>query len=434
MAKDDTALLLPRQTEDNFDTGAGNEGNMPQATKTEADRQPVQTNDSDTDSDAGDSDDRIIKFASSNFDDGGKDRVFETWLGMTNSTVAWSWEVTDDDVQLKAIELIKVEDSDKPLRQAEFRNDDTSAQPGDQQSDFFENLSDGSAGLNLAAFRDDRMDLDFDDVYAVRVTWGRDRSSDEGETVSPYFTVMDGPNDAAEAVLQRKVMAVDDAETGTEDDGSGTQRNIVPSSNPSNVSETEVADATNNADSDSSNDDNGGGGGGLSPGVIAGIVVGIVVFLALVGGLVFFLLRRRRKTKRSAGYADPRQNDASNAYIVDKIDTSAQSPRSPYSDDGQEQHTPLDPQAHHNLHNQDAAIAGEGSNGSEYAGLYQANQHQQESSRGADGEPPSPRLQSRSNTGHYSHLVEEGMTADDIRRLEDEERQLDAEIERHGRR
>jgi hypothetical protein len=37
-------------------------------------------------------------------------------------------------------------------------------------------------------------------------------------------------------------------------------------------------------------------------------------------------------------------------------------------------------------------------------------------------------------TSTYVHLVEEGMTPEEIRRLEEEERQLDAEIENAGRR
>jgi hypothetical protein len=50
---------------------------------------------------------------------------------------------------------------------------------------------------------------------------------------------------------------------------------------------------------------------------------------------------------------------------------------------------------------------------------------------------PSPipgRATPRGLTTPYAHLVEEGMTEDEIRRLEDEERQLDAAIEQAGRR
>jgi hypothetical protein len=50
---------------------------------------------------------------------------------------------------------------------------------------------------------------------------------------------------------------------------------------------------------------------------------------------------------------------------------------------------------------------------------------------------PSPipgRATPRALTTPYAHLVEDGMTEDEIRRLEEEERQLDAAIEQAGRR
>lgn len=440
MPEDDASpppLLLSRQGDQDIGIGTDNgaNDNMTSNTKTAGNREPAPTHSNEG---IGDSDERIIEFDKNNLDTDKSSHVFETSEDMgDDQKVAFKWEVIGDGIQLKTIELIKVEDPNNPVRTLDFPQEGITGPPGGLGNDVFESFNNpkGSTNLNLGAFRNDVEELEFDDVYAVMLTWSQEGSSNEGKSVSPYFTVMNGNDEGKAAELQGKVLAFDDAEDGTEDDGSGSgQGRIRPdttnqSNNPNDVSETDAA---------GTDDSNDGGGGGLSPGVIAGIVVGVVVFLALVGGLVFFLLRRRRKAKRAAGYADAGQNDASNAYIVDKLDTTAQSPRSPYSDDGHEQHTPLDPHAHHNFNNQEATAPGEGSNGSEYAGLYQANQQQQQqdASRGVgdEGVQSSPRMQSRSNTGNYSHLVEEGMTAEDIRRLEEEERQLDAEIERHGRR
>lgn len=45
------------------------------------------------------------------------------------------------------------------------------------------------------------------------------------------------------------------------------------------------------------------GGGSVSPGVIAGIVIGAVAGLALIGGLVWFLLRRKKRKHTPSGPA-----------------------------------------------------------------------------------------------------------------------------------
>lgn len=434
----------PEKRQDkNTGVDGGNE-EMPDQTKTEASRRPAatETDDNDTDSEVGDSSEgRVISFDSDNLDDDDSERVFETRVNMPAKDFKWS--VGEDDVTLKMIELIKTDgESGERIRFAHFEEDSMSMQPGMgdmEDSDFFGNLTGGSAGstkLNLVAFQERQMDLDFDQVYAVRLTWGKEGEEDDGKSVSPYFTVMDGDDPAKANTLQKEILALSGARYGTETDASGNSRmpadSNSASASPSSASETESPDSSETSEANNSSG-SGGGGGGLSPGVIAGIVVGVVVFLAVVGGLVFFFLRRHRKAKRGAGYADA-GHGAANAYMVDKVDATAQSPRSPYSDDGHDQNTPLDPHAQHDsdFHGPGPA-AGQGSNGSEYAGLYQGGQQHRDGAREGGAQSP-PGLQSRSNTGHYSHLVEDGMTEDDIRRLEEEERQLDAEIERAGRR
>jgi hypothetical protein len=178
-------------------------------------------------------------------------------------------------------------------------------------------------------------------------------------------------------------------------------------------------------------------GGGLSQGAIIGIGVaaGIIGLLA-IGLLVwFFCLRNRRRhgTKDHGPYAAP--DHQASEYMVNKETTGAhvtESPHSPYSDDG--------------------SLAHQQGQGSSLAQV----QQQQQTNQYSDAPPitaPVPRSAAqqasdrpgsasgtRSGTpggGHnVSHLIEEGMTEADIRRLEEEERALDDAIERagHGRR
>lgn len=247
--------------------------------------------------------------------------------------------------------------------------------------------------------------LDFsqlDDKYlkypmALRVDW--EANSMTGYTQSSVFAVVE-----AGAETQPDVQDLNDFIVSM-DSSSGTQTASVGSptagTHPSGVSP-DVPSSTSNESSDTgSNDDDSsssGGGGGLSTGAIAGIAVGAgVVVIAAIAALVWFFLRRRRQNKMHAGYA---AQGTSNSFMVDK-DSSHQavaedSPRSPYSDDGNiHQAAPYD----------DAGAA-------------------------RDAPPAGNQDVSRS----VAHLVEDGMTQDEIRRLEEEERQLDAEIERAGRR
>lgn len=161
---------------------------------------------------------------------------------------------------------------------------------------------------------------------------------------------------------------------------------------------------------------------GLSIGAKAGIGVGAALgALLIIGLLVFFLLRRRRQKKElGAGY---KTQPSSNTYMVDKETQGrvTESPTSPYSDENQGQRVPLT----------DIETARE-------APVTQAPYEDApprsslgshgERERGTGTETPQGR------PTNVSHLVEDGMTAEEIRRLEEEERQLDDEIERAARR
>lgn len=167
------------------------------------------------------------------------------------------------------------------------------------------------------------------------------------------------------------------------------------------------------------------GGGGLSTGTIAGIAVGASVGLILVIALLiwFFILRPRRKRRMAENTANSSSEEvhrATPALIADKeISRMDDSPHEPYSDE-------IRP----------AAMAGSAPRHSQHAGAdatYAPYQHTAPSGSRQD------LTRSGANTPQgvprsVAHLVEDGMTEDEIRRLEEEERQLDDAIERARRR
>ncbi|KAM4055078.1 hypothetical protein HRG_005887 [Hirsutella rhossiliensis] len=175
----------------------------------------------------------------------------------------------------------------------------------------------------------------------------------------------------------------------------------------------------------------GGGGGGLSTGAIAGIAVGVsLALILLVAGLAWFLLRRRHRKQHEAACAARRLTSKTSVEDKDmQAAHVADSPRSPYLDGGtstQNQSSPVSPLAGASHSEGDDDQAGFTPHEAEVAALRSSH------SSADDHDDPAQATQGVSNT--VAHLVEEGMTAEEIRRLEDEERQLDAEIERAARR
>ncbi|KAK0730631.1 hypothetical protein B0H67DRAFT_562363 [Lasiosphaeris hirsuta] len=247
----------------------------------------------------------------------------------------------------------------------------------------------------------------------------------------------------------------------------------IPGSNGQSPTSTSTSVPTAGANSGSS------GSGGLSTGAIAGIAVGCaLVGLALIGGLIWYFWRRRQQSKDPASLAFGPSRSRTDELMAEKeanagVDVS---PHSPYSDDGTglgggsyDRH---DTGSLHHVANgitptaataaAAAAIASTNSNSSHYAAssiapLQQARDAPRSftpySDRGSNGGPGSPSTRAGSlahadrsgmespgpgrSTPHgvaqqYAHLVEEGMTPEEIQRLEEEERQLDAAIEQAG--
>lgn len=215
---------------------------------------------------------------------------------------------------------------------------------------------------------------------------------------------------------------------------------------------------------------NANAGNGLPQGAIIGIAVGCgVAGLLLVFGVAWYLLRRHRKNKAmlpvgsaygSGNRADELMAEKEASADVDVV------PHSPYSDDGAP--TPGNGGVGAGAGTyQDGSAHGEPVAAGAVAAAH-SRQHLQDPPRSfspytdrpsaagsAAGTPsapgaapvaladdarvsvPSPipgRGTPRALATPYAHLVEEGMTEDEIRRLEEEERQLDAAIEQAGRR
>ena len=214
--------------------------------------------------------------------------------------------------------------------------------------------------------------------------------------------------------------------------------------------------ATNTAGSSAASSD-----GGLATGAIAGIAVGAVVLLALIGGAVWLFIRRRRQARDDDDTLDAygARRTRTDELMAEKEANAGvdATPHSPYSDDGGVQR---DSSSLHNV------ATGAGVAAAAVGAHHKKNLS--ESSQPADDVPrtftpysdhrnsvaQSPSTHTASvvaastvspggmesptagrATPHgglttpYAHLVEEGMTADEIRRLEDEERALDAAIE-----
>ncbi|XXG98819.1 hypothetical protein Hte_005149 [Hypoxylon texense] len=192
---------------------------------------------------------------------------------------------------------------------------------------------------------------------------------------------------------------------------------------PAAATSTEVT--TSNASSSS---------GGLSTGAIAGIAVGCsVAGLLIIAFLVWFFFFRRRGDRQRVRGTDFAADSGTHAMMPDKeaVGMSQSSPHSAFADDGGRLH---DPQQRRS-----AAPGGGGDDATSFApysdrarSMSPPMAHNNDSQTDVDvantSRSPSPPFQSR-----YAHLIEEGMTEDEIRRLEEEERHLDAAIEDAGR-
>lgn len=256
----------------------------------------------------------------------------------------------------------------------------------------------------------------------------------QGSASSPASQFSDVPGSpAGESSVPRPTGAV----------SAGGDGNTAPGSPPPSASPSVSAESAPSSAS-----------GGLAQGAIIGIAVAAaVVGLALIGLLVFCLLRRRRRQQSDhvSALAHPYKRDqhTATADLMGEKEAAAggmgESPHSPYTDDGHGSlpHT-------REISGPSAAVGAAGVAAG--AGAASAHHHH--------GSPPAPAqadlhrssftpysddgtavasghadadratAASRAETpgGRYEHLMEQGMSAEDRLRVEEEERQLDAEI------
>ncbi|KAI1136883.1 hypothetical protein F5Y05DRAFT_405014 [Hypoxylon sp. FL0543] len=170
------------------------------------------------------------------------------------------------------------------------------------------------------------------------------------------------------------------------------------------------------------------GGNGLSKGAVIGVAVGCsVAGLLIVAFILWFIFFRKRSNRDRARASDFGTDSGLRTIMADKEAAAvSESPRSAYPDDGGRLRDPR------------------GGDNDSFAPY---------SERGVSPPPPPPGAAFATNSqtdlasvgrpsttrtgtpyqSRYAHLIEEGMTEEEIRRLEEEERHLDAAIEDAGR-
>lgn len=163
--------------------------------------------------------------------------------------------------------------------------------------------------------------------------------------------------------------------------------------------------------------------GGLSKGAIIGIAVAAaLVGLGLLAGLVFCLIRRRRRDHVAHGDVMPGAYGGHTPELVAQKEAASAgvevSPHSPYSDDSMGGGGMV----HHdrNARHEEMPLAGYTDHGAARSREVVDGESLRGSGRGSP---------ERATPTAVRHLVEEGMTEEEIRRLEDEERELDQAIE-----
>ncbi|KAF4822551.1 hypothetical protein CGCSCA5_v002199 [Colletotrichum siamense] len=291
------------------------------------------------------------------------------------------------------------------------------------------------------------------EMYLV-LGWSRNDGTGTGYTQSGVFTVYNGSKiDQGYAETKENILSkiTSDAESAGQDIDSGSEwaprtTTGVSSSITSTSIATSAPSSTTSPGAGSSNSSSSSvGGGGLSAGAIAGIVIGSILGVALIAFLLWFLLRRRRRRANNVhngGYgSDPHE------FLADKENHArvTESPHSPYSDDGHQQQEMQQSQRHLTEPEHDATVPAaaaaavppaSGTSPTErrsFAPPYSEEEHTPIASRSLENVNRDGARSSTPNVNsNVSHLIEDGMTEDEIRRLEEEERALDAAIEQAG--
>ncbi|RYP80138.1 hypothetical protein DL769_002624 [Monosporascus sp. CRB-8-3] len=255
---------------------------------------------------------------------------------------------------------------------------------------------------------------------------------DDSRMVVANQILMDEPNPVKEDQVDL-IVTTTDVSTGSSSPPTPSPTSGSPSVDADLDTPTRAAEAVG-----------GRSGARLSTGAIAGIVVGICVgFLAVAGVSVWFCLRRRQSGRplartREVGYG----SDSGAVAMMPEKEAAGltESSSHPVYDHPS---APVDhhgdptamaasyaPYSDHMVAPGTAVTTPTATSLNEPSPVLHEQQQQ-----GPGGETGAARQhQQQPIASRYAHLVEEGMTEEEIRRLEEEERQLDAAIEEAGHR
>lgn len=171
-----------------------------------------------------------------------------------------------------------------------------------------------------------------------------------------------------------------------------------------------------------------GGSSGLSIGAIVGIAVGGAVVLIIIITVIFCLYRRRHRKRQAQEQSGYDSQQGATVYFADKAaNRGPDTPQTPYSEDGNRM--PMD-----DLPMSSVATVNQ-QQPHDHIRQEQQQHHLRSASDSAWPLKNTEPLPVRSGTAtplgvssNIVHLVEDGMTDDEIRRLEEEERHIEAAI------
>ncbi|KAI0141408.1 hypothetical protein BJ166DRAFT_604005 [Pestalotiopsis sp. NC0098] len=340
--------------------------------------------------------------------------------------------------------------------------------------------SDTSGYYNVTAGTTGGDEADINEPLFLQVGWETSDKTSSGWSYSRYFAISDGDTDPDTASFLSTKVSVDAfTECSTGAACTTPAMSAAPSATSTSSTSSGASASSSAAASGSSS-----GSSGLSTGAIVGIAVACgVVGLALLGAAVWFLcFRRGRRHGDHSALAQQRQlqdgsynmsdgglpkagmmmtrSDKDLAHVATDSPQSAYAPSRVLRDSMGSGAVGVgaglmsngnDHVHHHHHHNQHASVdMDHGSvvddNNNAYApyrdhtpppAVYAHAHHDSAASAGSQtslpASLPGPRSPTPPISSRYAHLVEEGMTDEEIRRLEEEERALDVAIEDAGR-
>ncbi|CVK95078.1 uncharacterized protein FPRN_01135 [Fusarium proliferatum] len=331
---------------------------------------------------------KVIVFNSTNFEDG---YVFQLKDSDQNRKII-GFSKPDSKTTLDVVQWQVINDDNiESLGDVEFRDAKTDRQLTD--------VNNNSVTLNFGGGTSKYYGKE---MY-IQIDWKKDGAS--GYTKTQLFTVTNTDNTTEISELNDQLKK-DQSQQDTLESTTSSSSSATATLSPSSTAGAE----------ESSGGGGGGGGGGLSTGATAGIAVGAVIGgILIIGALVWFFLRRRRRSKKAGDEYVTQQT-----YAVDKEThgRATDSPNSPYSDENH-----MQPVALGSL-DRDRGVAPTPPPG----GVPRSSIGSHDRAAHSGAQTP------QGMSSNVAHLVEDGMTVDEIRRLEEEERQLDDEIERAARR